>query len=427
MVIYDYYIKKVNFMNYRVNKINKLGFGTIDINNDVALVPYVLPNEMIEISAPVKKAGKLFALPEVILEPSIGRQKPPCSHFMECGGCILQHMNREFYQKYKTSLAEDAIISSGYQKDFLSEIFYLEQHERRRTKLKSYIEKNELILGYTKYTDNELINIETCSVITKEINQTLNPLKEIIKKFSPSILTKKNPMQIFLTECDNGIDLMLETSFPIGPKEKSLLNLLPNSIIRISVFSNEKMIFSIERTNPIITLGNHQVVLPIGSFLQACFRAQQRIIEFILKYAKNSYKILDLFAGIGTYSIPLAKHSNIYAIEGNKSLLSTMKDFSNIKTEERDLYKNPVKSHLINQFDFAVINPPRNGASPQFIELARSNIEKIILVSCDLKTFTRDIAILKKSNFELIDAVAIDQFLYSPHLEMVAYLERKIK
>lgn len=140
--------------------------------------------------------------------------------------------------------------------------------------------------------------------------------------------------------------------------------------------------------------------------------------------AKN---IGDLFAGCGTFSLPLARKAQVLAIEGDASLLKALdagwrngRGLKTLETQKRDLFRNPVLPEDLKKFDAVVIDPPRAGAKAQCEELAKTGIPRIAFVSCNPVTFARDAKILVNAGYTIEWVQVVDQFRWSAHVELVA-------
>jgi 23S rRNA (uracil1939-C5)-methyltransferase len=154
--------------------------------------------------------------------------------------------------------------------------------------------------------------------------------------------------------------------------------------------------------------------------------------NIIKKHINVREKLLELYCGCGSFTLNLANLTKITAIEGHKeSILALIKAANryNLKIEARcqDLYNRPIKSNEIDNYKQILINPPRNGATPQIKEIAKSkNLSDVIFVSCSLVNFVRDTKILLEAGFYLKEIYPIDQFLYTTHLELIAIFQKHI-
>lgn len=411
-------------MKAKIQYINDFGLGVFEYGERKAFVPYVLAGEEVTVSNPEKQGGGFFAKLITVDRQSDLRQAPPCPYYERCGGCNLQHMNDASYKGFKIGLVKKVLKDLGQNDDVLASSFFTTYYKRRRTVFRAYRDKDKLVFGYFVAKSNELLEIDTCLLLDKEINLLISNLKALLGNFSERILSKTKPLEIHITSCQNGIDLVFKSPYVIKSREVAIIPRLSSSVIRVSWCCHDKLTVLREVSIPLLDLKGKSIPLPQLSFLQVSEDSQNAIIEFILSKSHGKKRILDLFAGIGTYSIPLAKNHSIYAVEGSADSLSPLKEFSNIQGECRDLYKKPVDKIFIDGFDMVVINPPRNGATPQIKEIAKSQIKEAILVYCDLKSFKRDSKIMLSAGWQLSDLSAIDQFYQSHHMEVVAHFKR---
>jgi 23S rRNA (uracil1939-C5)-methyltransferase len=142
-------------------------------------------------------------------------------------------------------------------------------------------------------------------------------------------------------------------------------------------------------------------------------------------------RIVDLFAGCGTFSLPLAEAAEVHAVEADEQMLAALdagwrkaEGLKRVTTEARDLFRRPLLPDEFKPFDAAVIDPPRAGAEAQIAELARSDVPRIAAVSCNPVTFARDAALLTRAGYRLERLRVVDQFRWSTHIELVAGFSR---
>jgi 23S rRNA (uracil1939-C5)-methyltransferase len=141
--------------------------------------------------------------------------------------------------------------------------------------------------------------------------------------------------------------------------------------------------------------------------------------------------VADLFAGVGTFALPLAAAGvRVHAVDVNREALAALataivaRAVPGVTTEARDLFRRPLSVEELRRFGAVVFDPPRAGARIQAEQLARSSVPVVVAVSCDPDTFVRDARILAAGGYRLVRAVPIDQFLWSPHLELAAVFRR---
>ena len=173
---------------------------------------------------------------------------------------------------------------------------------------------------------------------------------------------------------------------------------------------------------------------PPGGFLQATVSGENTIIKSVMKALDNYNKkiyICELFCGSGTITLPLLLENfriNAFELDSESlhsiDLASKGKSFNNnIKTYTRNLKSKPLTVKELENYGAIIIDPPRSGAHTQFLNIAKSKVQLVISVSCDINTFIRDSKILIENNYNLKWVQPIDQFLYSSHIEVVGFFE----
>jgi 23S rRNA (uracil1939-C5)-methyltransferase len=181
----------------------------------------------------------------------------------------------------------------------------------------------------------------------------------------------------------------------------------------------------------IVTLGQAHVALPPGAFLQAVPQAEAAMAAFMLEAVSGAARIADLFCGVGTFTFRLAEVGTVLAADSSAPAIAALKSaagrapgLKTITAEARDLAKRPVLSRELAKIDAVVFDPPRAGALEQAGEIARSKVGRVVGVSCNPATFARDARVLIDAGFKLDRVLPVDQFLWSPHVELVGVFSR---
>ena len=169
------------------------------------------------------------------------------------------------------------------------------------------------------------------------------------------------------------------------------------------------------------------VVPPPGAFLQATVPGENALRASVTDAVGGAKHIVDLFAGSGTFALPLARNAAVHAVESDPNMLQSLdhawrhaSDMHQVTTEIRDLFRRPLVPLDLRKIDAVVIDPPRAGAEAQVNELAQSDIPIIAMVSCNPITFAKDAKTLINSGFSLTWVDVVDQFRWSPHIELAA-------
>jgi len=165
--------------------------------------------------------------------------------------------------------------------------------------------------------------------------------------------------------------------------------------------------------------------------MQATREAEEAMAALVLSHVGKAKRVADLFAGSGTFSLRLARTARVHAVEGEdkplKALDQAARNTQGLKPvtiEKRDLFRRPLTPQELKVFDAVVFDPPRAGAEAQVTELARSGVKKIAAVSCNPLTLARDLRVLVDAGYTVRSVTPVDQFLWSPHVEAVALLDR---
>ncbi|MEK6734543.1 MAG: hypothetical protein AABY27_05495, partial [Pseudomonadota bacterium] len=336
-----------------------------------------------------------------------------------CGGCSLQHLKH--YSEYKYNLVKNSLENIEFEGE-LHDLFQVSHNTRRRV---SFRVKNKL--GFSKFQSNEIIEIDNCLLLENEINNLITPINQLINRINIKL------ERISITSSDTGIEIVLVAKKKTNLECDILISEFANkyNIAKIALQINDQLPFSLIERKPVqLLFDGVQVDLPINSFLQVSKESLSKMTKIILQHVEMDKKILEFYCGVGSFTIPLSQKTSVYAFEGSIEAIEALNKASKIYklpiyAETRDLYQNPVQVSRINDFSQVLINPPRNGATPQIKQLSQSSsIKTLILVSCSLSNFIRDAKILINTGMKLTDLYPIDHFLYTEHIEIIGVFKR---
>ncbi|WP_093178870.1 class I SAM-dependent RNA methyltransferase [Pseudovibrio sp. Tun.PSC04-5.I4] len=407
----------------RISRLAHKGDGVADTESGQIFVPYTLEGELVS----AKVLGQRGELQEV-LEPSEQRIAPICKHYGTCGGCSLQHMGEASYKAFKRQQVIDALAARAIEAP-VDDVVLCQNRSRRRAVFAAVKAGHKILFGYHTAKSNMLVDIEECPVIAPEIMKAVPSLR----KLAGQILNHKDELKFTVTTTLNGLDLAIDG---MGKnKEKHYFDLSQQAVAidlaRLSV-DGETII---EIRQPLLDMSGISVPIPAGGFIQAVLSAEQTMGELIEEGLSGCKRVADLFCGAGTLSFKIAQKTNVHAVEGEASSVKAFdqavrgaKGLKKVTSERRDLFRRPIVAKELDNFgkgyDGVVFDPPRAGAMAQAQELAKSPVKKIVAVSCSPASFARDLRTLLDGGFKIKRVVPIDQFLYSPHVEVVALLER---
>ncbi len=183
---------------------------------------------------------------------------------------------------------------------------------------------------------------------------------------------------------------------------------------------------------PFQAFGAARVVPPPGAFLQATAAGEAALVAAVRHAVGDAGRVADLFAGCGTFALPLAGAAEVHAVEGDATMLAALDagwrratGLRRMTTEARDLLRRPLLASELARVDAVVVDPPRAGAAAQMAQIAELTVPRVAGVSCDPVSFARDAAILLAGGYRLTDIAVVDQFRWSPHVEIAAAFSRR--
>jgi 23S rRNA (uracil1939-C5)-methyltransferase len=407
----------------------ELRIGSIGAQGD-ALAPgpvFVdgsLPGELIRAAV----AGERGDLLEV-LEPSPDRVTPPCPHFGDCGGCALQHWRHEPYVAWKVEQIRLALGRERIETEILPP-FVAAPGSRRRLALHARQAGNVALIGFKSRRSWRLAAIEVCTIADPRLVAAFPAFRRLA---APLFEQPKSAPTLHVTLTETGIDI------DITGVERRIGALSADARSRVAeaaaaadfarVTLDGEILY--QARSPVVRVGRASVALPAGSFLQAVPEAEAAMAAFVRQALAGAASVADLYCGVGAFALRLAEDAAVaaYDVSGQaiaalRSAQATAPGLKAIAAETRDLVRRPVLVAELKRTQAAVIDPPRAGAAEQHRELAGSGLARIAGVSCNPATFARDARILTDGGFTLIRVLPVDQFLWSPHVELVGVFER---
>lgn len=429
----------------KIEKIITGGFGLARLHDGfVVLTRYVLPGETVLVRETARHRGYLEALPEEILDASPDRISPPCQWFTSCGGCDFQHIKVSCQHRIKTEIVRESLARAKVSAD--DSVFSpllrspLSYRYRFRIRLKVGPEGE---IGYYRTGSNDLVHISRCLLATDSINQALSELQasDILKRTAPDI----EEIELLHSPADNRILALMH----LHRKVKSLKSLYTSFTVTFHTI-NEFLIKKGKKIHS-LTSGKSTAMLTqdfngcaggpdfslswgSGCFYQVNAPQNQNLVDLASRLYRQTEgrKVLDLFCGMGNFSIPLALcGASISGIEQNPE---------SIRWAERNAQKNGLLQYrfladdvgrylhsLANQadrYDFVLLDPPRQGLGRQTYTLAALGAKNILYISCDPATMARDLAVLTGNGYRLCSLTPVDMFPQTHHIETVTLLEK---
>jgi len=397
--------------------INRLGHKGDGMADGSVLVPLTLPGEIVEGDI---HDGRIDA--PRILTPSADRVKAPCAHFRQCGGCALQHASDDFLARWKQHVVETALTAQGLTTRFRP-IHISPPRSRRRATLAGTRTKKGALVGFHARRSDTIVPITDCHVLHPDLISVLPTLAEITRLGGSRSAT----LAFALTVSPDGIDCAVTGGKPLDEALRMVLPQFVGQFARMTWGDDTVFI----ETPPAHRMGKATVVPPPGAFLQATPDGEAALVAAMVEATEGAKQIVDLFSGSGTFTFPLADTAAVHAVEGDRAMIAALDHgmrfatgIKKVTTEVRDLFRRPLMGDDLAPYDAAVIDPPRAGAEAQVVELAAAGPPKIGFVSCNPVTFARDAKTLTQAGYSLDWVQVVDQFRWSPHVELAAQFTR---
>lgn len=402
-------------MTFTIARLGHLGDGIILGPDGAIYAPQTLPGE--EVDGVLSKD----TLTDIrIVTPSTERVKPPCVHARTCGGCMMQHASDGFVADWKTHIVRAALAAQGLEAD-LRPIITSPARSRRRATLAARRTKGGVLMGFHARASETLVAVPNCQLLHPDLMATFPALEEIVKLGG----SRTTELDLHITRTPSGTDVAVSGAKPADAALQLDLARLTEAFGLSRLTWNGEIVAL--RAQPSLRFGRANVPLPFGAFLQATAEGEAALLAAVQAIVGQARKITDLFAGIGTFALPLAEKAEVHAVEGEAKMLTALdkgfrmaEGLKRITNDVRDLYRRPLEPDEFRHVDAVVIDPPRAGAEAQSHTLARSKVPVIAAVSCNPATFARDAKILVAGGYRLNWVQVVDQFRWSPHVELAA-------
>lgn len=413
-----------------VERMDHNGAGIAHQGKKPVFIDGALPGEQVVIQLTESKSKFARAKLIKILKPSEKRLEPFCQHFNQCGGCHLQHLDYASQLDHKNqSLTHLMSQYIGDETESAEAVVGAEQGYRRRARISLFVDKKSqsLQFGFRKKQSKHIENVTDCAVLEPSLNALLPKLKSLLNTFSN--LTSLGHVELVLG--DNGPVIVLRHLKALQAQEQSALVKLANE--------SNATLYSMPESDKLVLLTGHEpsyseigVKLPFSPshFIQVNQRVNQKMVSQAIEWLDpaEGERVLDLFCGLGNFSLPLAKKAqHVVGVEGVEEMVqqatanAKVNDLSNV-----EFYQANLEEALSSQpwakekFDKVLLDPARAGASGIVDQISALGAHSVVYVSCNPATLARDSESLKKQGYQLTKLGMLDMFPHTSHLESMA-------
>jgi 23S rRNA (uracil1939-C5)-methyltransferase len=399
--------------------IQRLGHQGDGIADGPVYAPLTLPGEVVTgtLDGPILRDAR-------IVTPSPDRVAAPCPHFRACGGCQVQHASDAFVADWKRGIVRAALSAQGIDAE-VAAIHTSPSRSRRRASFSARRTKKGALAGFHGRQSDTIVAIPDCHLLDPAVLSGL-PVAEALAIAGGS---RKGELTVTVTATESGTDIAVSGGKPLdSPLRVVLAGIAEQHLLSRLSWDDETVAM---RLPPAQRFGKALVAPPPGAFLQATKDAELALLGLVRDCLGNARRVLDLFSGCGTFSLPLAETAEVHAVESDPAMLQALdrgwreaQGLKRVTTEARDLFRRPLMPDELNRFDAVVLDPPRAGAEAQVAQITAATVANIIYVSCNPVTFARDAARLVAAGFRMGPVHPVDQFRWSSHVELVAGFRR---
>jgi 23S rRNA (uracil1939-C5)-methyltransferase len=409
-----------------VTALGQQGDGLALHNDKKVFVDGGLTNETLEVSLIPSPDGQSFrGSINSVIDASPHRATPACPHYVQCGGCQLQHMSEEFYRQWKQDMVMTALSFGDLSPEHIEPPVFIPDQTRRRASFKVMKQHNKAVIGYNQKRSHQIVSIKECLVL----DPVLLEAKESLRPYLDVLVQDKNGIDLFLQKIGDKVDCVMTGQIGVAKEpdldvKLTVAEIIHNTpITRISWRKKERdePELLIEKTPIRTMMGTLSVALPPLAFLQPSEDGARALIGKVFSaLPKTPIAVADLFSGNGTFTGTLLRAGHdVTAYESDEEAVNALLKAGHSKTELRDLFKEPLSETESNRFGAIVLDPPRAGAKAQCEVLAHSNVPLIVYVSCNPVSFARDAEKLVEGGYTFTRFGMVDQFIWSTHTEIV--------
>jgi 23S rRNA (uracil1939-C5)-methyltransferase len=372
--------------------------------------------------SPLSAPGDLLMLDGSLVHGPHHRD-PPCRHFPTCGGCQLQQIDDAAYAEFIGQRITGALTQQKLDFPEILPAMLSPPATRRRASLRAERQGKRVLIGFNEGESHRIIDMKMCSILDPRIFDLVAPLRRLLQP----LLRDRRAAGVRMTIVDQGIDLLLEKVEVEGLAAIEALNdfARDHKLARLSIDDGYGPEARWEPVGATITLGGVAVGFPNAGFLQATPEGEAALTQAVRAIVGDAPMVADLFAGLGTFALPISAGAKVLAVEGARDAALALKTAadrmqSTLVVEHRDLFRRPLETRELDRFDAIVLDPPRAGAKEQIPALAACSARRIAYVSCNPSTFARDARMLVQGGWTLQSILPVGQFRWSTHVELVA-------
>ena len=423
-------------LELRIERLDSRGRGVASLGELTMVCDGALPDEIVLISQYKQRRRLAVAQAYTLKQTTEARVPPLCRYFGECGGCQFQNARYDAQLAYKESYLKQILACYGDVRptQWLSSLSDSPFHYRRRVRLGvRMLSKDEVIIGFFRRHRPYLIDILACPVLDPRLHMLLEPLHQLVNQLS----VRQHLPQIEMSCGEQEVAVVFRHLLPLSGNDRALLRHFAE-LHEVLVFTQASGPESIQplldeqATSLQYSFPRHQVRLTYAAtdFVQANAQVNRLLVDAVMTQLdlQEQDVVLDLFSGIGNFSLPLARYArSVIGIEGNPTLVARARD----NADHNGLHNAQFRQADLDDwspdcaYSKLLIDPPREGAIEVIKRLSDASADTIVYVSCLPRTLARDARYLvHRLGYSLTKAGIVDMFPQTKHIETIAVFQR---
>ncbi|MGY3904427.1 23S rRNA (uracil(1939)-C(5))-methyltransferase RlmD [Aeromonas lusitana] len=395
-----------------------------------------LPGERVKVRIVDDKKQYAHGALQQIVTPAANRIAPFCAHYRECGGCSAQHLSEADQQAAKEAGLVSLFERLGQIKaPTLEPVLTGESRSYRRVcRLAIKFDKNGRCtrVGFRRRQSNDLVEITGCPVLAEPLSALINPLRDCLNRLK----SQRELGHAELIQAEQGIMMLLRhTGRPNETDRAMLVEFAQAQGIDLYLQAADEQIEPLhQQFQPSYSLDGLSLAFAPGDFIQVNGPINQSMVAQALSWlgATKDDKVLDLFCGIGNFTLPLAREAReVVGVEGDLAMVARAEENARRNgIDNARFYKADLSGDIVGMswaregFDLVLLDPARPGALEVMGHVAALSPKRVVYVSCNPVTLARDSQVLVKSGYRLTRLGMLDMFPHTGHLESMALFER---
>ncbi|WOT06131.1 23S rRNA (uracil(1939)-C(5))-methyltransferase RlmD [Shewanella youngdeokensis] len=424
-------------LSLTVNRLDHLGAGIAEHQGKVVFINGALPGETVQVQLTEQKKKFSKAKLLKVENPSSQRVAPICPHYAKCGGCDLQHLDINAQRQHKAKALNELVakFAQTQASEVADAISDSPWHYRRRARLATWFDKKtkHISLGFRANSSSDVVEIQSCAVLAEPLSALIPDLAYVLNQLSG----KKSLGHVELTQADNGVFVVLRVTKALSDKDRDRLaefgkNHLLSVVLQDDDAQSEYLSGVGEQPHYGFSGHDAQLSFSAGNFIQVNGAVNQAMVQQAVDWLspQANERVLDLFCGIGNFSLPLAQSgAEVIGVEGVPAMVeqatinAAQSGLDKVSFFHADLSADLSQQPWLGKVDKMLIDPARAGAYESMMSLKKLKPKALVYVSCNPASLARDSELILKQGYRLTKIALVDMFPQTHHLESMALFE----